>query len=384
MAAVLVVLASSRVASAYPQFQFSTGTSKCSQCHYAPAGGGLLTSWGRDESGETISLGGDGAFLHGLWTPPSWLGLGLDFRYAGVRENVGGPEPPDSAWFPMQADLYGRAAFTDALSLNVTVGARGIVRPVDPSLGGRVSDIPDRLISPNHYLMWRPSATGPYFRVGRFFAPYGLRFVEHIFYVRRYTGFNLYEETYNLSGGYMAEDYELHVTAFAPVPTSFPDFLGTTGPKESGGAAYFEKRFAGMAALAGQTRIGLGDEQSRYEVGALGKVWIDQAHVLLQGEGDYIRQQISGASFGQNQFVSFIGATGFMRGFMATAAYERFQSDLSVRGTARVAYDLEANFFPWAHIELVLLGRYQVAGVANDGRDNGTGSLLMFQFHYYM
>ncbi len=46
--------------------------------------------------------------------------------------------------------------------------------------------------------MWRPSATGPYARIGKFFAPYGLRFVEHIFFVQRYTGFDIYNETYNV------------------------------------------------------------------------------------------------------------------------------------------------------------------------------------------
>ena len=50
--------------------------------------------------------------------------------------------------------------------------------------------------------MWRPSATGPYLRIGKFFAPFGLRFVEHIFFVQRYDlGFDIYNETYNLSGG---------------------------------------------------------------------------------------------------------------------------------------------------------------------------------------
>ena len=70
--------------------------------------------------------------------------------------------------------------------------------------------------------MWRPSATGPYARLGRFYAPYGLRFVEHIYFVRRYTGYELYNETYNVSGGYVADDWELHVTAFTPPPYQLP------------------------------------------------------------------------------------------------------------------------------------------------------------------
>src|SRR6185503_17793028 len=72
----IVLAAFSGRASAYPQFQFSSGTTRCNQCHYAPGGGGLITSGGRDESGDTISsFGGNGGFLHGAWSPPSWLAL---------------------------------------------------------------------------------------------------------------------------------------------------------------------------------------------------------------------------------------------------------------------------------------------------------------------
>src|SRR3954451_5482644 len=110
-AAVLAMLVWAGAAHAYPQFQFSSGTTRCSQCHYSPSGGTLITSWGRDEAGDTISLARDGAFLHGLWTPPSWLALGGDLRLAAIRNDVGGPESPEVAAFPMQFDLYGRVAF---------------------------------------------------------------------------------------------------------------------------------------------------------------------------------------------------------------------------------------------------------------------------------
>src|SRR5450432_2549455 len=117
LAAALALIALPGRASAYPQFQFSSGTSRCSQCHYSPAGGGLITSWGRDEAGDTISLGGDGAFLHGLWAPPSWLALGADVRLAAIRNDVGGAEGPEYAAFPMQSDLYARFALGDQVSV---------------------------------------------------------------------------------------------------------------------------------------------------------------------------------------------------------------------------------------------------------------------------
>jgi hypothetical protein len=288
----------------------------------------------------------------------------------------------------MQADAYARFAFTDAFSLYLEGGVRGEVRPesgfADTGVGQvnyDFSTVGNRFISREHYLMWRPSATGPYARIGRFYAPYGLRFVEHIYFVRRYTGYELYNETYNVSGGYVADDWELHVTGFTPPPTSFPDQLSQVGARESGGAAYFEKRFNDMAALAAQTRIGIGSEVSRYQGGLVGKLWIDAAKLLFLGEGDFIRQQVSSASYGQNQFVSYLGVTAFpVRGLMPAIAFERFQENLAVKGTGRNAILGQVNVFPYAHFEVVLLFRYQM--YANDTQPAAT--LGMLQLHYYL
>jgi hypothetical protein len=373
-------LGGAREAAAYPQFQFSSGTNRCSQCHYSPSGGGLLTSWGRDESGDTISLGGDGAFLHGLVSLPSALGIGGDFRFAFAANDVGSPGGTEYAAFPMQGDLYLRGAFTESLSLNVTVGARGIVRPDE---AGYVSTVLDRFMSREHYLMWRPSATGPYARVGRFFAPYGLRFTEHVYYVRRYTGFNLYEETYNASGGIVSDDWEAHATLFAPVPLGVPEPLGAVGPREFGAAGYAELRLEKMSALAGQFRVGIGPNESRYQVGGVGKLWVEKAKMLFLGEADVIRQQFSGSGGGQTQFVSYLGTNLFLtRGLMLGLAYERFQEALAVKGTGRNAFDAQINFFPWAHCELVFLGRAQVTGSGTT--DGAAARLLMLQLHYYL
>jgi hypothetical protein len=367
-------------ADAYPQFQFSSGTNKCSQCHYSPAGGGLITQWGRDESGDTISLGGDGGFLHGAWSPPSWLAMGADIRLAATYQDDNSQQSPRMALFPMQTDVYLRFAFSDAFSLYVTGGARGQARP-DGSLGDQAGTLGDRFISREHYLMWRPSATGPYARLGRFYAPYGLRFVEHIYFVRRYTGYELYGETYTASGGYVADDWELHVSGFTPPPSGFPDQLQSVGARESGGAAYFEKRLGGMAALAAQARAGVGKQANRYQGGAVGKLWVEQAKVLLLGEADFIRQEVSAASYSQNQFVAYAGATFFpLPGTMAALFYERFQENLSVKATGRNAYNLQINFFPWAHFEVMGILRYQALAGAND-----PGAWLgMLQLHYYL
>ena len=382
--AALAVIALDGRASAYPQFQFSSGTNRCNQCHYAPAGGGLITSWGRDESGDTISLGGDGSFLHGLWAPPAWLALGADVRLAAIRNDVGGSEAPEYAAFPMQSDLYARLAFGEQVSLYLEGGVRGDTRPADPSIAGRFGSAADRLMSREHYLMWRTGSTGVYLRAGRFFAPYGLRFVEHTYYVRRYTGTDLYDETYTFSGGYVGEDWELHASLFAPPPATFPDALQSVGLRESGAAVYAEMRLGSMSAVALQARFGRSAESVRTQGGVVGKLWLDRPRILLLGEADFIRQQVSAASFNENQFVSYLGASLFpTRGLMIGVAYERYQEDLAVAGTARTGLDAQVNFFPWAHFELVLLGQYQFSGTGAT-TDGPTASLFMLQLHYYL
>jgi len=365
-------------AEAYPQFQFSSGTQRCAQCHYAPAGFGLLTSWGRDEGADTISRGGNGALLHGAWTPPDWLALGGDFRVAGIDNDAGSSGPPELAVFPMQADLAGRIGFGNTgLSLYVEGGLRGTTRPGNDSHAAQF----ESLMSREHYVMWKPSATGAYVRAGRFYAPYGLRMVEHIYYVRSVTGFNLYEETYNVSGGYLDEDWELHVTAFTPPPNSLPLALRSTA-KGSGGAIYGERRFASMASLALQARVAKSTDQTLYQGGVVGKLWLDSAKILFMGEFDLQRRATNGGN-GATQFVSYFGPTFFpVKGVMWSFALERYQEDLRVSGTAHSAVDVQINYFPWAHCEVVLLGRYQMNGTGL--ADGPADSLAMLQLHYYL
>jgi hypothetical protein len=193
------------------------------------------------------------------------------------------------------------------------------VRPGTTTALGHVQST----ISREHYLMWKPSATGAFVRLGRFYAPYGLRLAEHPYYVRRFTGFNLYEETYNLSGGYLDEDWELHVTAFTPPPSGFPTQLQSVGMRGSGGAVYGEKRFASMASVGLQTRVAINKEQRLIQGGAVGKIWIDGARLLIMGEFD-LQQRTPSATGGFTQTVGYLGLTFFpIKGLMGGLALDR-------------------------------------------------------------
>src|SRR5690606_16454937 len=116
--------------------------------------------------------------------------------------------------FPMQADLYLRGA-AGAWSVAATAGVRQVARDVIDS-----SPL-DRFESREHYLMWRPRTRGVYARAGRFFAPFGLRSVNHTDFVRRYLGFHSSEETYGVSVGRVERDHEWHATAHTAAPVDF-------------------------------------------------------------------------------------------------------------------------------------------------------------------
>src|SRR5262249_27967183 len=141
------------------------------------------------------------------------------------------------------------------------------------------------LISREHYAMWREGATGFYLRVGRFFAPFGLRNVEHTTFVRRFLGFNLLEEPYAVSGGIVEDEHELHVSAW------IPDFVrDDVGMRSSGGAIFYERRIGETAAWGAQTKLDVGDEDVRETFGGIGKLWLEGPRLQFLAELDIVHQ----------------------------------------------------------------------------------------------
>jgi hypothetical protein len=364
-----------RAAQAYPQWQFSSGTSRCNQCHFSPAGTGLITNYGRDALGEELSsVEGNGAFLHGAVDLPSWLALGGDFRGMYLRHEIGNPEGVEETIFPMQADGYMRFAFLESFSLSLTGGIRGRVRAADETLGNNNFEpaTANRVVSREHYLMWRSGALGPYVRVGRFFAPYGLRLVEHITYVRRDIGQYLLQEGYGVSAGAVQNSWEVHVTAF------LPDLLRQYGGQEKGVAALYERRFYDAIALGIQGRGATTDDYKRYGGGAYAKGWISAIKTLLMGEVNILHLTPNSGT-GTNSLSAYLGPTIFpAKGLWLSVYGEHNQTDITARGTATQAGTVQVNWFPYPHFELVLVGRIQ----APDGVDSA--KTFFAQLHYVL
>jgi hypothetical protein len=364
-------------AHAYPQWQLSTGSARCNQCHYAPGGGGLLTSYGRDAVGEQLStFGGDGAFLHGAVTLPRWLAIGGDLRGAFVAQDVQDPDGTKLAVFPMQADLSGRAALPEGFSITATVGFRGQIR--DPDLDAPPGNFQpvstSRFISREHFVMWQPAAIGPYVRAGRFFTPFGLRFAEHNLYLRRDLGFDQLQETYNVAGGFVQEEWDLHLALFAP------DFVRHIGSEENGMAGYFERRFADdTLALAAQARLGIGPGLARFIYGGVAKLYVDKIKTLFFAEADGVHLMFDDPAVDDRQ--QLIGTAGFtvlpVAGVNITLLGERNQIDLRAPSSWSGLNAL-LSWFPYAHCEAQLVGRLQYPSGGE------VAKTLFFQLHYFL
>jgi hypothetical protein len=277
----------------------------------------------------------------------------------------------------MQADLYARFGIPGGVSLYATGGLRGHARAGDTIVPDQnyQPQTASRLISREHWAMWQPAALGPYVRAGRFFAPFGLRLAEHITYVRRDLGFNQLQESYNLSAGAVHEAWELHATLFGP------DIIRHIGSDEKGLAVYFERRLLGdQLALGAQTRIAAGPGMTRFIFGGLGKYWLPPARTMFVAEINVVQMLFDSDAVGtRGQLVGAAGAVvAPLRGLLVTLLGERNQLDLQVRDSAWNAATLLLNWFPYAHVELQMMGRLQFPSGGAAART------FLAQIHYYL
>ena len=377
LAGVGLLVAAEGSAVAYPQWQLTSGSVRCNECHYNPGGGGMITSYGRDAVGDQLStFDGDGTLLHGAVTPPRWLAVGADLRGAFVAQGVQDPNGTTVAAFPMQADVGARVAIPNGFSIMATAGVRGITRDPNVDATGQAFQpvSASRFISREHYVMWQPEVQGKYVRMGRYYAPYGLRFSEHVLYIRRDLGFDQVEETYNLSGGYTFQKWELHVTAFAP------DFVRHIGSDEKGLAGYYERRLLDdKLALGGQARLADGPGATRFMWGGVGKLNIERLRTLFLAEVDFVHIRFDDTAAGWT--TQLVGVAGFavlpVRGVIVTLLAERNQTDVIVRSAAWTAATALVNWFPYPHVELQVMGRLQFPA----GTD--TAKTLFAQLHYF-
>ena len=167
----------------------------CGQCHADPSGGGLLTPYGRAQ-GEILLRSQYGAqvddpgrvkdFLFGAFElPTDTLLLGADLREAVLylKTGSGTTATTTTQFLPMQNDLEGQVT-VGAFRANASVGYEH-----DGGIEANVTSRPeDNLVSRVHWVGLDFGADKQWvLRAGHMNLPFGLRQIEHTFFVRAAT-----------------------------------------------------------------------------------------------------------------------------------------------------------------------------------------------------
>jgi hypothetical protein len=349
-------------AEAYPQFQLSRDHT-CTGCHISPAGGGLLNENGLATS-ETLSQWGTAPeFFYGKIPTPDWLMLGGDLRGAGGY--VQSPERLLAA-FPMQIEAYGRAAL-GSFSLQVDVGAR------ESQFGNEAAT---HVWSREHYLTWQQQPgqnTGLYVRAGRFMPVFGLRLAEHPTYIRRWGGTPLYGETYGLAVEYIDPQFEVHATGFIKDP------IFDTPEHSSGGAVLGELRVSERLSLGAEGMFTQSDDEKKFRIGALAKLYLAGPDLLLQFEGQFMNQLIEPRG-APKQIIAYLLASRFVApAVLLDVGLGLFDENIQITRLHRESIDLNVHWFATSHVEALFTGRFETLAFGAAGPNAG---YALAQLHY--
>ncbi len=357
----LILLVSTRLAYAYPQFQLSHDAT-CTGCHISPDGGVLLDENGLGVAESESWQGHDAAFLYGLLGTPDWLQLGGELRGAA---GLTYPRALDSAVYPMQGEVEGRAK-AGAFSIYANAGFRR------PNVNQSVAHV---IWSREHYVMWQQKPgenEGLYVRAGRFMPTFGLRLAEHIVYTQKYGGRPLYYEAYGVGVSYVTDKAEVHATGFAS------DRIASAAEHGDGGALYGEMRIGTNAAVGIEGKYSKADDDTRTYAGVTGKLFLPAAELLLLGEAQLVRQEITaGAGDTRNALVAYVMASRPLpSNLLLDIGLGHYTQDTRVKGLLRDCIDANLHWFFDSHIELLLTTRLERLNFGQSG-----GGYALAQLH---
>jgi len=212
----------------------------CAMCHLDPAGGGLLTEYGREQADllletQYFEKSEDAAttaaptagFLWGAFMLPDWLLLGGDFRGMVMAVKPQGT-PADVRFIAMQVDL--RAG----LKLDVFRAAGSLGYAHEGALGAAVTRRDaDNLISREHWLGVSLDDNAFLLRAGRMNLPFGVRNIEHTLWVRSATRTDINDaQQYGLALAYNGGDVRA-------------ELMGIVGNFQINPDAYRERGYSG-------------------------------------------------------------------------------------------------------------------------------------------
>ena len=245
----LMVILLSSDASAYT-WMVRHGYSTCAPCHHDPAGGGILTAYGRsvgslvlntrwedqpDEQDKTAD------FLLGIVPLPAEVMLGGDLRLLWIAQKL---EETDVRHytFLMQADA--EAAFR----VKGMLGSASIGYAENGAFDAAITNGPEKnLVSRVHWVGYElDETTGLTLRAGRLNLPFGVRNVEHTLWARATTATSINAN-------------QQHGVAIAWAPAPFrTEVMAILGNYQTGPDEYRERGYSGFFEWWPVTTLGVG------------------------------------------------------------------------------------------------------------------------------
>ena len=187
------------------------GYTQCTACHVSPAGGGILTPYGRELSGDLLSTWAgknEAQFLHskvGAKLAEKGFLFGGDVR--GIQTRTKTSKALDGKLFLMQAELQGAYA-TEKFTGVVSVGE--IKDPLSRKIKGDFNS--------TMYYGYLKFSEALGLRAGRFLPAYGLNLPDHTLAVKQGLGFYPGLEYDSAEVSYLSEHWTILATAARSLP----------------------------------------------------------------------------------------------------------------------------------------------------------------------
>lgn len=340
----------------------------CTTCHVSPAGGGLMTTYGRSLSKELLSRWGkegEENILHGALNEKinNWLNgsrevgfnMGGDVRFLQTYMNSRLAE--QGRFIKMQRDLEGAFRFYD-LTL---VSTAGIV----------VKNDKDEFEARRYYAMYQ-AGENVSLRVGRFLPIYGLMLPDHNVATRRGLSFDQGKER-NVAEVNFIKDEWSGTASYSQSPDTYASTL-----KEKAGSLQINYAIADKYKLGISHWRGRFDDSQREIYGLHGILGFTHSIYALS-EFDYQIQKPNGSETKKGIFYFQKFGYEFTRGLHAIAQVESSQSDLKNSQTKSFSYGAGLMFFPRPHFDFQgLISRAKIQAV-----DNHEMTYAYLMGHYY-
>lgn len=333
------------------------GYVNCISCHVSPTGGGVLTEYGREISGNLLSTWGadnpkEAQFAYDIVKLPDWLtAIG---NYRGVYAYQNTPYISQGQYIYMQGDAEA-AAHLKKWYFDASLGYEN--KPNDISFT-------DHLISATHFINYRPTDEFS-FRIGRFYPAFGIYTPDHVIPTKRDLGWDEGQQTYNLEAAYISEKWNVFLT---------PDFGRPDQPslhRETGFSAWGSLAFADTYKVGLTYFYGNGQSTTRNVAGIWGTLGF--AHNLfLLSEWDLQQQgsknssfpsQLGGVDYNRFDYELIQGLHVYLTQDFSQLNFNDFQ-------TLHNSFGLGVQWFPRPHFEInVSWQRLRTIAISSDYTD---------------